>query len=97
MSIYRTEDWPFFNKIRKRMEDSKKHTLIRRGQEEVLSYVKQILEELKNRGPLGSNDIDLGKCKATRWGHHKIAGAALDCLFSIGKIGVYKKECTKNI
>jgi uncharacterized protein YcaQ len=74
------------------MEESKKQILVWRGQEEVLSYTKQILEELKNRGPLGANDIDLGKCQSTRWGHRKIAGAALDYLFGMGKIGVYKKK-----
>lgn len=97
MSIYRTEDWPYFNRIRKRMEESKKHMLMRRGQEEVLSHTKQILEELKNRGPLGANDIDLGKCQSTRWGHHKIAGAALDYLFGIGEIGVYKKKNVQKV
>jgi uncharacterized protein YcaQ len=79
------------------MEESKKNTLIWRGQEEVLSYTKQILEELKNRGPLGANDIDLGKCQSTRWGHRKIAGAALDYLFGIGKIGVYKKKNVQKV
>jgi uncharacterized protein YcaQ len=97
MSIYRTVDWPYFNRIRKCMEESKKHTLIWRGQEEVLSYTNQILEELKNSGPLGANDIDLGKCQSTRWGHHKIAGAALDYLFGIGKIGVYKKKNVQKV
>jgi uncharacterized protein YcaQ len=97
MSIYRTEDWPYFNRIKKYMEESKKHMLIRRGQEEVLSHTKQILEELNKNGPLGANDIDLGKCQSTRWGHNKIAGAALDYLFSIGKIGIYKKRGVQKI
>jgi uncharacterized protein YcaQ len=97
MSIYRAADWPYFNRIRKCMEESKKDILIWRGQEEVLSYTEQILEELKNRGPLGANDIDLGKCQSTRWGHHKIAGAALDYLFGVGKVGVYKKKNVQKV
>jgi hypothetical protein len=38
MSIYRAADWPYFNRIRKCMEESKKDILIWRGQEEVLYY-----------------------------------------------------------
>jgi uncharacterized protein YcaQ len=97
MSIYRTGDWPCFTRIRKRMEESRKQTLVRRGQEEVLSYTGRILEELKNRGPLGAGDIDLGKCRSAGWGHRGIAGAAFDYLFSIGKIGVYRKKNAQKI
>jgi uncharacterized protein YcaQ len=97
MSIYKTDDWPYFNRIRKCMEESKKHMLIRRGQEEVLFHTKQILEELNKNGPLGANDIDLGKCQSTRWGHNKIAGAALDYLFSTGRIGIYKKRGVQKV
>jgi uncharacterized protein YcaQ len=97
MSIYRTEDWPYFNRIRKCREKGIRNTLIRRNQEEVLEYTTQILESLKDRGPLSSNDIDLGKCKPGRWGHKKIAGATLDYLFSKGEIGVYKKKGVQKI
>jgi uncharacterized protein YcaQ len=97
MSIYRTEDWPYFNRIRKCREKGIRSTLVRRNQEEALEYTTQILESLKNRGPLSSNDIDLGKCKAGRWGHKKIAGAAFDYLFSKGEIGVYKRKGVQKI
>ena len=92
MSIYSTEDWPYFRRIRAIRDKTHKGMLAWRGQTEVLSYTKEIIKELKNRGPLGSKDIDLGKCKSTRWGHRKISGAALDYLFAIGKIGIYKKK-----
>jgi uncharacterized protein YcaQ len=92
MSIYRTEDWLYFNRIRTCKEKSYKNVLAWRGQTEVLSYTKQIIKELKERGPLGAKDIDFGKCKSNRWGHKKISGAALDYLFSIGKLGIYEKK-----
>jgi uncharacterized protein YcaQ len=95
MSIYRTEDWPYFKRIRKCMEESRKHTLAWRGQSEVLSYTSQVLKKLKDSGPLGATDIDLGKCRPGRWGHRKIAGAAFDYLFSKGELGVYKKRNTQ--
>jgi len=92
MSIYGTEDWPYFKRIRSAMNESQKRMLARRKQTEVLSYTKEVIKELKKRGPLGARDIELGKCKSNRWGHKKIAGAALNYLFSIGKIGIYKKK-----
>lgn len=92
MSIYKTEDWPYFNRIRACRGEGCKNTLARRGQTEVLLYTNQILGELKTRGPLGAKDIDLGKCKSGRWGHKKIAGAGLDYLFTIGKLGVYDRK-----
>jgi uncharacterized protein YcaQ len=92
MSIYRTEDWQFFNRVRKCKDKSYKKLLERRGQTEVLSYTKKIMQEFKDRGSLAARDIDLGKCKSNRWGHRNISGAALDYLFSIGKLGVYEKK-----
>ena len=92
MSIYRTEDWQFFNRVRKSKDTSYKNLLERRGQTEVLSYIKKIIKEFKERGPLEARDIALGKCKSNRWGHRNISGAALDYLFSIGKLGVYEKK-----
>ena len=92
MSIYAAEDWPFFMRVRKQIDESYKHTLAHRGQPEVLGYSKQIIAELKKRGPLGAKDIDFGNCQAGSWGHKKIAGAGLDYLFSIGKLGVYSRK-----
>jgi len=92
MSIYCTEDWKYFNRIRECKDNSYKNILARRGQTEVLLYIKKIIKEFKNRGHLGASDIDLGKCKSNRWGHRNISGAALDYLFSIGKLGVYEKK-----
>ena len=92
MSIYKTDDWLYFNRIRRCMDENHKRMLEHRGQTEVLSFTRQVLDEIKARGPLGSKDIDLGKCKSNRWGHKKIAGAALDYLFSIGKLGIYEKK-----
>ena len=92
MSIYRTEDWKYFNRVRTCKDESYKKVLARRDQIEVLSYSKEIIKELKSRGPLEAKEIDLGKCKPNRWGHKNISGAALDYLFSIGKLGVYEKK-----
>jgi len=92
MSIYRTEDWKFFNRVRKSKDETYKRMLAWRGQTEVLSYTKEIIKEFKKRGHLGAKDVNLGKCKSNRWGHKNISGAALDYLFSIGRLGIYEKK-----
>ena len=92
MSIYRTEDWKYFNRVRKNKDETYKRMLARRGQTEVLSHTKEIIKEFKNRGHLGAKDINFGKCRSNRWGHKNISGAALDYLFSIGRLGIYEKK-----
>jgi uncharacterized protein YcaQ len=92
MSIYRTEDWKFFNRVRIYKDEGYKRMLAWRGQTEVLSHTKDIIKEFKKRGHLGAKDINLGKCKSNRWGHKNISGAALDYLFSIGRLGIYEKK-----
>jgi len=97
MSIYRTADWPYFSRIRKRRGEGVKDMLQRRGQEETLSYTTQIIKKLKMDGPAMASGIDLGKCRANRWGHRNIAGAALDYLYAKGDVGVYKKKNTQKV
>jgi uncharacterized protein YcaQ len=92
MSIYGTGDWPYFSRIRAVKDEQYKGMLARREQSEVLLYTKQVINELKNRGPLGARDVDLGNCKSNSWGHKKISGAVLDYLFSIGKLGIFEKK-----
>jgi len=97
MSVYKTEDWPCFNRIRKCRGETVKNTLAWRGQEEVLSYTAQILKRLKKDGPAMAAGINLGKCRANRWGHRKIAGAVFDYLYARGDIGVFKKKGSQKI
>jgi len=98
MSIYLSQDWPNFSRIRQRREEGTRRTLRRRGQEEVLSYLPQVIDEIKNRGPLGARDIKFGACKNKgRWGHRQISGAALDYLHAAGELGIYKKRNAQKI
>ncbi|MDR1837791.1 MAG: winged helix DNA-binding domain-containing protein [Treponema sp.] len=97
MSIYKTEEWPFFSRIRERREESARGTLERRGQEKALTYTARILKKLETGGPAMAAGIDLGKCRAGSWGHRNIAGAALDYLYARGEVGVYKKKNTQKV
>ena len=92
MSIYLTADWPSFSRVRQDIMKGSRRTLQYRGQEETLSYLPQIIEEIKNRGPLAAREIKLGACKGGRWGHRQISGAALNYLYVEGKLGIHSKK-----
>jgi len=92
MSIYAAADWQRFGRIRARRGEAYKSVLAWRGQTEILSHVERAMEEIRSRGPLASKDIDSGRCSFSSWGHKKISGAALDYLFSVGRLGVHGKK-----
>ena len=97
MSIYRTEDWPCFGRVRRCRGETVAGWLTRRGQKEALSYTVQVLKKLKDEGPAMSSGINLGKCHPNSWGHRKNAGAALDYLCAKGDIGVCKKKNARKV
>ena len=97
MSIYLSSDWPCFNTIRNIKKESVQHVLDYRNSTEALNYIDEVLEILKQSGPLLSTKIDLGKIPKGKWGHGKIAGATLDYLFHIGKVGISSKRGTQKV
>jgi len=92
MSIYPSAEWPCFSRIRQAEAESTMGTLKYRGQEEVLNYLPQIMEEVRKNGTLRASAIKLGSCKENRWGHRQVSGAALDYLNMSGELGVYSKK-----
>ena len=92
MSICLTTDIPYFTRIRESRERSSRKVLEHRGQTEIFSYLPQIIDEIKNRGPLAAREIKLGPCNGGRWGHRQISGAALDYLYSSGALGIHSKK-----
>ena len=97
MSIYPSADWPCFSRIREARTKGSHGTLKHRGQEEVLAYLPQIMEEVRKKGRLRSGDLKLGACKENRWGHRQVSGAALDYLYTSGELGVYGKKSAQKI
>ncbi len=49
------------------------------------------MDALAKNGPMLPKQIQLGSADAGRWGHRNLSSAAMDYLFHIGKIGVFKK------
>ena len=97
MSIYLSADWPCFSRVRRVVTEMSKRTLRHRNQTEALSYLPQIKEEIRKRGPLSAREIKLGACEGGRWGHRQISGAAMDYLWTAGELGIYKKKNAQKI
>jgi len=92
MSIYSTADWPYFQRIRAGDERFMNRMFTEGDNADVLSHIQDLIDILKDRGPLGSKDIELGNCVPNRWGHKKVASAILDYLFFTGRVGVFAKK-----
>ena len=97
MSIYPAADWSSYSRIRALRKESALRVLKHRGQEEVLSFLPSIKEELKKRGPLAARDIKLGATQVNRWGHRQISGAAMDYLYLCGELGIHDKKNAQKI
>lgn len=97
MSIYSGTDWPFFSRVRRQRKEDSLNILKRRGQEEVLSFLPEIISEIKKRGPLGAREIKLGATQKNRWGHRQISGAAMDFLYASGELGIHKKNNSQKV
>jgi len=94
MCIYQTKDYPAMNRIRKYRGELEIDTLKYRLQLDALSYIDQVLDIIKEKGPIFARDINLGEAIEHKWGHTKPSSATLDYLFQIGKIGIANKKNT---
>ncbi|MEK5397548.1 winged helix-turn-helix domain-containing protein [Paenibacillus sp. FSL K6-2859] len=89
MSIYCTEDWPYF---KRRREAS---ALYHQVNEPVMAAVQQVREELIKRGPLSSLDVE-GKDKVDwAWAPARLSRAALESMYFWGEIVVHHRVHTR--
>lgn len=95
MAIYRTEDWPFFNRIRQQRATEIKGVLRRRDSQDALNFTNKVRELLIQQGPLFPSQISLGECGKRRWGHRNLSSAAMDYMFNTGELGIHSKENTQ--
>lgn len=91
MSIYSREDWPYFRFVREERGLETISTLQHRNSSDALLYTDIVMESLAQNGPMLPKQIQLGSVDAGRWGHRNLSSAAMDYLFHIGKVGVFKK------
>lgn len=89
MSIYCTEDWPYFK--RRRTVAASHH----QANEPVMVAVAQVREELQKRGPLSSLDLD-GKEKVDwAWAPTRLSRAAMESMYFWGEIVVHHRVHTR--
>lgn len=95
MSIYSTEDWPCFKRVRSDRESGMKGLLKSRNSIEALNYVDSIKEYIKLNGAIIPSKIDLGTVKKGSWGHGRLSSATMDYMWNSGILGVKEKKNTQ--
>lgn len=86
MAIYPVEDWPFFRRTRAKYESwCDRHP----------DAVRQVLDEIRRRGPLSSADLDMEEKVDWPWGPARLARAALEALHFAGRLVVHDKAGTR--
>ncbi|WP_310828939.1 winged helix-turn-helix domain-containing protein [Paenibacillus pedocola] len=89
MSIYCTEDWPYFRRLRDQAL-ARQH-----GNEVLLKTIMQVREALIERGPLSSLDLE-GKEKMNwAWAPARITRAALETMYFRGEVSVHHRVHTR--
>ncbi|AIQ53145.1 DNA glycosylase AlkZ-like family protein [Paenibacillus sp. FSL R7-0331] len=89
MSIYCTEDWPYFS--RRREAAAARH----QGDELLLRTIEQVREALDARGPLSSLDLEGKEKMDWAWAPARVTRAALETLYFRGEICVHHRVHTR--
>ncbi|MFN2145368.1 MAG: winged helix-turn-helix domain-containing protein [Anaerolineales bacterium] len=91
-SIYPTSDWPYFNRRRQAMRH---HT--RNRSEDAAKAAPEILEAVKQNGPLSSIDIKDDRKTDWWWAPTSISRAAMEALFHTGDLGIDHRVNTRRV
>lgn len=89
MSIYCTEDWPYF----KRRRDT--YAAHYQANEPVMKTVLQVREELIRRGPLSSLELDWSDKVEWAWAPTRLSRAALESMYFWGELVVHHRVHTR--
>jgi len=92
MSIYGVEDWPYFRRrreaARRRLGDSSRPAT---------AILPQVRQEIEERGPLSSIDLDFDQTVDWSWAPTRIARAALESMYFWGELIVHHKVNTRKV
>ncbi|MRN54620.1 winged helix-turn-helix domain-containing protein [Paenibacillus monticola] len=89
MSIYCTEDWPYFHRLR--VPASTRHE----GNDILMSTVSEVREALLKRGPLCSLDFERTEKINWAWAPARLSRAALESMFYWGELVVHHRVHTR--
>ncbi|MHB0998671.1 MAG: winged helix-turn-helix domain-containing protein [Armatimonadota bacterium] len=92
MSIYLTEDWPFFHRGRESARtrhggDSGPFTQI----------LPKVRKEIQERGPVSSKDLDYDQNIDWPWGPTRMARAVLESMYLWGELVIHHKVHTRKV
>lgn len=89
MSIYCTEDWPYFQR---RREMAAEHY---QANEALMAMVAQVREALVQRGPLSSLDLESKEKIKWAWAPARMSRAALESMYFWGEVTVHHRVHTR--
>jgi len=92
LSIYRVEDWSFFQRYR----DAAKENLGSDSRPAV-SILPQVREMIQERGPLSSLDLQFDETVDWSWGPTRMARAALESMYSWGELIIHHRVNTRKV
>lgn len=89
LCIYAIEDYPYFSRMRREIAGWF------RDNPEIRQAMPKVLEEVRRRGALCSEDIDMNEKVRWPWGNTRISRAALESLWMEGRLAVARREGVK--
>lgn len=89
MSIYCTEDWPYFQ--RRRAMAAERY----QGKEALGAMVSHVREELTRRGPLSSLDLESTDKIDWAWAPARLSRAAMESMYYWGELSVHHRVHTR--
>jgi uncharacterized protein YcaQ len=90
MSIYRSEDYPYFTRLRERMKDHHYHRDLPPA-----DVTEMVLNEIRRRGPLSSIDIEHEARADWHWGGTRLVRVVLESQFGLGALGIHHRVGTR--
>ena len=91
MCIYTAKDFAAFAPIRAMRSADARRWLEGRGQGEAFDMLDDVLDIIRRRGPSSLSDIPIGESKDFGWGPRRPSGAAIEYLFTSGRLCVSDK------
>ncbi|HYE83903.1 MAG TPA: crosslink repair DNA glycosylase YcaQ family protein [Clostridia bacterium] len=92
MSIYCTEDWPYFRRLREAARQR-----LGRSDKPIENVLPQIRSEIKERGPVSSTDLDYPETVDWFWAPARMSRAALESMYFWGELIIHHKAYTRRI
>ena len=92
MCIYPVEDWPYFRRYREaarqRLGDSIRP---------IMPFLPRIRQEIVNRGPLSSINLDYNQIVNWPWAPTRLSRAALESMYLWGELIIHHKVNTRKV